>query len=1616
MFSGYDISFDYFLYAHLQKKRHGHARPLEWETSSLQNRGDLILCDFRSRKSIDEIFRTLYGKLPVLHGVKDDAARHAVIKRARGGRDQPAYTLSGKGLSAPIDRRRPLVAPQIVSKPPKEIGANNDRLVTLEGLFNRFKGERCYLIANGPSLKKTDLTPLKNEFTIGLNRINLNFENMGFEPTVLCCVNKNVLDQFSGEFDRSSSIKFLSSSAENALKNTWNTFFMEPLLKVGHFEKDLRQQVWCEGWTVTYCGLQAAYFLGFDEVVIVGLDHYFKQSGDPNQAVVAQGADQNHFHPEYFGKGVTWQYPDLERSEQHYRVALETFQADGRRILDATVGGHCTIFPKIAYDRCLKGDFGQAEANSPKVSIVIPFKDEEKFIRSAIESVLSQGVENIEILCVDDGSSDSSPRIVFGMGEIDPRIKLVPNSGAGVSAARNTGIRAARGEYIGFLDADDAFLPASLSARLAKLEENPSWDVVHGVTYTVDPENTPLGTSVGLPRDFSFGDMHGVPAHFNSILVRRATAGSALSFPVGMTNGEDWMALARLMRQGYVSHFVEEAGSTYRFHPQSTVLKDMDLHEEKLRPILDWVFSRDDSEIFAEEFREGLDREKLNEVIFRRKASLLFWHVIAGEEIAARRVARAMNDLGLWDVVSWSNLAPALRANAVRRLAVNLECLPSRDSAAIQRCLKIIDDLSDEFAVAPLRDLFEKVFRQEERENDDRKPPSSSSLDSSIRDLKVLSGYSRENHAHLDETQAVASALADRRGPEHVMLDVGAHCGTSAVHFEPFGWTIHCFEPDPANRQKLIKSFGRAPNITIDPRAVSERPATGVSFYSSEESTGISALHAFRDTHREAARVNVTTVAEIVAERKLKRIDFLKIDVEGHDFAVLKGVPWDKIAPDVIECEFEDAKTSPLGHTWRDICEYLVQKDYSVYVSEWHPIVRYGVRHDWRALWRYPCELADERAWGNLLAFRSDPGEARLRKILDSVLKVERRASATGLVSGSPSLKDAGREPAAAGSAMGRSPADKAPGVGSSSAAFSSRQGSLAAANGTGRQIQLTPQGWYQRFAASIRSQSLAVFRVGQAGAWLVRAAARRPAAAAAAILVALTLVLTPIVFAPAAPLLPFLWGAAGLMGLAAAALAAASLGNAMLARLVEGQARAQQELSADFEARLHDANVKNEAIERRLALLDDRLRTLADQEVPQLLPNMRREIVGPIEQLKVRLNAIDEEVRQRIDDEISKDLSDVRTEFAGTLSRLEQRLDAVDAIGSEDFARAVRDLEEDLASALEAVEKRTRSSQVQEHARLNEEFSKRIGDIEQRLRGALEQTSDSFQKALSEEKNAVERLDTAVEALGDELQGANVNSGGYQTFNRVLTQDHVNTLREKWQKRLGISMEARSLFYLAHRICELERRLHGRLATSVEDAVLRTLVASACPRKTLNVIEIGTLFGVGLAVIYDHAASRFSKVDLIAVDPLDGYYKKDLGDIITGEPVCERTFRSNMTAAGVPAKRLKLIKSMSATREAIAEAETQKYDVLILDGDHSFNGVKADYQNYLPMVRQGGFIIFDDYDSKDWPDIKDFVDSTVHHDPRVMHVGSSWRTSVFRAVTDSSEMSEDSTLADEEA
>ncbi len=135
----------------------------------------------------------------------------------------------------------------------------------------------------------------------------------------------------------------------------------------------------------------------------------------------------------------------------------------------------------------------------PRVSVVVPVFGVERFVATAIDSVLAQTFRDLELILVDDGSTDRSDEICASYK--DPRIRLVRQPNAGLAAARNAGIRLARGEYIALLDADDEWLPGKLARHVEVLDRIPS----AGASFCQSENMDLAGRSLG----FRFRDVPG---------------------------------------------------------------------------------------------------------------------------------------------------------------------------------------------------------------------------------------------------------------------------------------------------------------------------------------------------------------------------------------------------------------------------------------------------------------------------------------------------------------------------------------------------------------------------------------------------------------------------------------------------------------------------------------------------------------------------------------------------------------------------------------------------------------------------------------------------------------------------------------------------------------------------------------------------------------------------------------------------------------------------------------------------------------------------------------------------------------------------------------------------
>lgn len=202
---------------------------------------------------------------------------------------------------------------------------------------------------------------------------------------------------------------------------------------------------------------------------------------------------------------------------------------------------------------------------TPLVSVVVPAFNQGRYLADAIHSAVSQTYTNLEVIVVDDGSTDDTRDIVRRIS--DPRLRYVHQENRGLSAARNTGIRHALGSFLSFLDADDLFCSEKLARLLNAFVEKPELGFVAGQAILVDEQGVPLGERFERPvPDESTEWLLGNPLHVGSVLLRREWQERVGFFDEELRSYEDWDMWLRLARAGCPMGWVPYPVSQYRFH------------------------------------------------------------------------------------------------------------------------------------------------------------------------------------------------------------------------------------------------------------------------------------------------------------------------------------------------------------------------------------------------------------------------------------------------------------------------------------------------------------------------------------------------------------------------------------------------------------------------------------------------------------------------------------------------------------------------------------------------------------------------------------------------------------------------------------------------------------------------------------------------------------------------------------------------------------------------------------------------------------------------------------------------------------------------------------------
>jgi hypothetical protein len=226
-------------------------------------------------------------------------------------------------------------------------------------------GERCFILGCGPSLALEDVERLRFEYTFACNKIYLLFDQTEWRPTFYCCEDSLLLrNNLEAILHLDRTLKIFPSDVYPMLhkhKVTSNCYFVRQLPHLpdgpdfpGGFSLDLTKGLFW-GSTVTYSMLQTAVYMGFKDIYLLGIDHYYTLPGQKiGNKYICEG-EINHFHKDYHKIGEAWHEPRVPTLTQAYAYAARECKKQGVHVYNASRRTALDVFPRVDFDAVLRG-------------------------------------------------------------------------------------------------------------------------------------------------------------------------------------------------------------------------------------------------------------------------------------------------------------------------------------------------------------------------------------------------------------------------------------------------------------------------------------------------------------------------------------------------------------------------------------------------------------------------------------------------------------------------------------------------------------------------------------------------------------------------------------------------------------------------------------------------------------------------------------------------------------------------------------------------------------------------------------------------------------------------------------------------------------------------------------------------------------------------------------------------------------------------------------------------------------------------------------------------------------------------------------------------------------
>lgn len=232
--------------------------------------------------------------------------------------------------------------------------------IKIKALKNKHKGQRCFIVGSGPSLKVDDLYKLKDEVTFACNKIYLAFGDTSWRPTYYSVYDVLVAENNRSEIDALNLVKIFGQSVKPYFDKNSAIWIRELGQPQVNGEYHCRFSTNClkganGGWTVIYLQMQLAFYMGIREIYLVGVDFSFdipKTIGETcaSGEVLKHQGEINHFHPEYRKPNETWTMPLLELQHRAFTEAKIEIEKRGGKIFNASRKTALDVFPVVNFD------------------------------------------------------------------------------------------------------------------------------------------------------------------------------------------------------------------------------------------------------------------------------------------------------------------------------------------------------------------------------------------------------------------------------------------------------------------------------------------------------------------------------------------------------------------------------------------------------------------------------------------------------------------------------------------------------------------------------------------------------------------------------------------------------------------------------------------------------------------------------------------------------------------------------------------------------------------------------------------------------------------------------------------------------------------------------------------------------------------------------------------------------------------------------------------------------------------------------------------------------------------------------------------------------------------